>query len=316
MGDNEKKNGALPQDELALINKYSRRELAPEEVYAFPVVLCDNEVDRDYEHFSDEALDKLCELFVGVTGIYDHDPSAKNQVARIYQCGVETVEGKTTSYGKPYRRLRAKAYLPVCKSSEELIAMLDSGIKKEVSVGCGIGKCTCSICGEDMRTGACSHVKGKTYDGRLCCGVLDEPTDAYEWSFTAVPAQRGAGVVKSFGIGADEGALRKLCSGLDRSDTQKLLDYIGTLKARADEGERYRSTLRLETVKAGITAQVGIESELLESMVKGLSVDELLRLKKCFEKAADRLYPARMQTAPDKAFGDKADTAAMKQYTI
>ncbi len=30
--------------------------------------------------------------------------------------------------------------------------------------------------------------EGKTYDGRLCCTVLDDPYDAYEWSFVAVPA--------------------------------------------------------------------------------------------------------------------------------
>ena len=45
-------DGALelnPQ-ELAQINAWSRRELKAEEVYAFAVKLCDNEVDRDREY--------------------------------------------------------------------------------------------------------------------------------------------------------------------------------------------------------------------------------------------------------------------------
>lgn len=200
---NESKNNVSEQ-ELKLINKYSRKKLGADDVYTFSVVLCDNDVDRDNEYFSDSALDDLAKMFVGVTGIFDHDPSAENQVARIYDCKAEYVQGKTTVYGAPYKHVTAKAYIPICKSSEELIAMLDSGIKKEVSVGCGIAKCTCSICGEDMRIGACSHRKGKHYDGRLCCGVLNEPTDAYEWSFRDVPAQRRAGVVKSCGAKMEE----------------------------------------------------------------------------------------------------------------
>ena len=37
-----------------------------------------------------------------------------------------------------------------------------------------------------------------SYGGKLCYFTLKAPTDAYEWSFVAVPAQRKAGVMKSF----------------------------------------------------------------------------------------------------------------------
>ena len=73
-----------------------------------------------------------------------------------------------------------------------------SGIKKEVSVGCAMGEAACSICGADVRKKGCRHEKGKWYGGKLCHTVLDCPTDAYEWSFVAVPAQREAGVVKCY----------------------------------------------------------------------------------------------------------------------
>ncbi len=39
----------------------------------------------------------------------------------------------------------------------------------------------------------------RLYGEKLCFMELQEPTDAYEWSFVAVPAQRRAGVVKRFG---------------------------------------------------------------------------------------------------------------------
>ena len=69
---------ALKEGELELINQYTRQELNEDEVYAFSIVLCDNEIDRDSERFSVQSLQKLSELFVGVTGLYDHE--VKNRV--------------------------------------------------------------------------------------------------------------------------------------------------------------------------------------------------------------------------------------------
>lgn len=49
----------------------------------------------------------------------------------------------------------------------------------------------------------------RRFDGRLCYGELQNPTDAYEWSFVAVPAQKNAGITK-FGFTADGDANRQL----------------------------------------------------------------------------------------------------------
>ncbi|MBQ7070785.1 MAG: hypothetical protein IJM87_05835, partial [Ruminococcus sp.] len=93
---------------------------------------------------------------------------------------------------------KAKAYMVRTSSNADLIAEIEGGIKKEVSVSCSVANCKCSICGTDKRTSACEHNKGQIYDGKKCCCILDEPTDAYEWSFVAVPAQKSAGVTKTF----------------------------------------------------------------------------------------------------------------------
>lgn len=68
---------AVTDDEMALINAYSRRTLTKDEVYVFGVVLCDNDIDRDNERFTVESLFELEKLFVGKTGIFDHSPTAK-----------------------------------------------------------------------------------------------------------------------------------------------------------------------------------------------------------------------------------------------
>lgn len=76
----------------------------------------------------------------------------------------------------------------------DLIAEIDAGIKKEVSVSCSASKNICSVCGCDKRITQCEHHKGQ--DG--CHVILDDITDAYEWSFVAVPAQINAGVTKKY----------------------------------------------------------------------------------------------------------------------
>ena len=185
------------EQDMALVNSYSRRELTPEEVYLFSVVLCDNDIDRDFERFTTEALFQLEKLFVGKTGIMDHNPSAKNQKARIIACNVEPVPGKSTAAGDQLYQLMARAYIRRTAENLELIEAIEAGIIKEVSVGCSIARTVCSVCGQDLHSPMCSHRKGNEYDGRICYGSLMDPTDAYEFSFVAVPAQRAAGVVKA-----------------------------------------------------------------------------------------------------------------------
>ena len=147
----------MDSKELDLINQYTKRRFSADEVYTFSVVLCDNEIDRDFECFDSTSLEKLAEMYIGKSVIFDDNRTAENQTARIYDCKVETVDGKLTSYGKQYKRLIAKAYMPISEKNKDIILELDSGIKKEVSVGCSMGKSVCSICGSDFKN--CSHMR-------------------------------------------------------------------------------------------------------------------------------------------------------------
>lgn len=183
--------------DIELINKYSLKELAPEEVFVFSVVLCDNEVDRDFEQFTPESLKALAGLFVGKVGISDHDWKAEKQIARIYRTQVEKT-GDKNSLGEPKIILRGDAYM-LREHNEKTISAIEGGIMKEVSVGCRVEKSTCSICGEHIGYwSGCrnEHHKGEKYDGKMCFAKLDNAKEAYEFSFVAVPAQPGAGVTK------------------------------------------------------------------------------------------------------------------------
>lgn len=191
------KENYITDEELALIGQYTRKEMSREELYTFPVILCDNDIDRDGEKFTVSALNELAKLFIGKTGIFDHDMSSKDQTARIYTAGVETDSTRKTADGEVYTYLRAKAYMLRTEKNRDLIAEIDAGIKKETSVGCSVGSISCSVCGREIRSGECEHIKGRSYSGKKCYHLLSAPLDAYEWSFVAVPAQKNAGVTKS-----------------------------------------------------------------------------------------------------------------------
>ena len=132
---------------------------------------------------------------MGKSGIFDHVWSAQGQTARLYRTEVVEEPGQTTAAGDTACWLKGYAYMVRTEANRDLIAEIEGGIKKEISVGCAVNRSTCSICGSVA--GSCGHRRGQVYDGQLCFFNLEEPADAYEWSFVAVPAQRKAGVVKA-----------------------------------------------------------------------------------------------------------------------
>ncbi|MBE6825315.1 MAG: hypothetical protein E7511_00340 [Ruminococcus sp.] len=186
------------KEKLEKLNRFTRREHTEEEVYLFSVILCDNDIDRDTERFSEEALAELQKRFIGKTGIFDHNPTSCGQTARIYDTEIVREPGRMTVDGRPYTALKAYAYMIRTDANADLIREIEGGIKKEVSVSCAAARQLCSVCGADRRQTACSHVPGQTYGDKTCHVILDEIQDVYEWSFVAVPAQVQAGVTKFY----------------------------------------------------------------------------------------------------------------------
>lgn len=84
-------------------------------------------------------------LFVGVTGVFDHRASAEGQHARIFAARVVEDPSRPTNCGEPYTALRAEIYMPRNEKTAGLIAEIDAGIKKEVSVSCAVSRSVCSV---------------------------------------------------------------------------------------------------------------------------------------------------------------------------
>ena len=263
--------GQVSGEDLEQINTLTRRALKAEEVYTFAVRLCDNEIDRDMERFDEDTLEELGKLFVGVSGVFDHQWSARGQAARIYRTQVVR-EASLTSDGRPYCYLKGWAYMMRTEENETLIAEIDGGIKREVSVGCAVEQVLCSICGQELDS--CLHEKGEEYEGKVCHGVLKGAKDAYEWSFVAVPAQRRAGVIKSAGRNRE---------------------------AEAQLGRRYLKSLRREVVRLAGLAQPEAEHDLLVRVADKLDEQELLGLAKLYRRKVDEL----LQPVTQLSYGDE-----------
>ena len=261
----------VEEQELELINQWSRTQLTAEQVYAFGVCLCDNEVDRDGERFPEETLAELAPLFVGKSGVFDHQWSARGQTARIYRTELVREKDRRTAAGDEYCYLKGYAYMLRTPANEQLIAEIEGGIKKEVSVGCAVEKRVCSICGGEA--GRCGHEPGVEYEGKLCCAELRQAADAYEWSFVAVPAQPRAGVLKGL-----------------RQD-----DELDRLRAEAALGRKYLKLLRDEVVRLGGLAELELEQETLKRIVQRLEEAELDGLKRAFEARLDKAWSVETQ---------------------
>ncbi|MFQ9410835.1 MAG: hypothetical protein ACLR1T_07055 [Evtepia gabavorous] len=278
------------------MNQRNGTSLTAEEVYLFTVRLCDNQTDRDQEYFSRKDMERLAELFVGKTGIFDHNWSARDQRARIYRTELVEEPGMRSEAGEPGCYLKGYAYMLRTQENEGLIAEIAGGIKKEVSVSCAVSRCVCSICGHDIHDrGLCSHVKGRTYEGKRCIARLADPTDAFEWSFVAVPAQpRSRGGQRLPGSGhagtaaVESGPRGPLAGGTERPCGGR----------RRWGGGTWMGCGR-ETVRLGLLAEGGPGGETLRAIADRLEEPELEQLRACYARRLEEKLPMPVQLRYD-----------------
>ena len=311
-----KKNKLSPEQELDLINKLTRSPLSTDKVYTFTVTLCDNEVDRDFERFSLESIKELEKLFVGRTGISDHSMRSKDQAARIFRTYTQSDASQKTADGEPYTALKADAYMVRTEGNADLINEIEGGIKKEVSIGCAAGRVVCSICGKNMKAHECAHIKGRKYRGKLCYGILSDISDAYEWSFVAVPAQRNAGVTKAFRL-KEEQTLNTLDIIKSISEdtlitaiqAKELCDYIAELEQKAHQAAAYKKHLLEDVSRYALVIMPKVDTKQFTENCEGMDISSLKKFRDDLEKQAKAAFPPSLQLTPsaERAAPDNKD---------
>ncbi|MBQ7541178.1 MAG: hypothetical protein IJT44_02685 [Clostridia bacterium] len=292
----------LTDEDLKCIHRYTRRPMTADELYTFSMVLCDNEIDRDLERFGIDALETIAGMFVGTTGLFDHSLQSRDQTARIYKTECRTDPTRRTETGEPYTYVFAAAYMPLTPENASLRTEIDAGIKKEVSVHCSSAVRRCSVCGADVLHAPCAHRKGDVVDGKVCHHILSAPTDAYEWSFVAVPAQRAAGVVKSFRNKEEPmqdilSTVRKSTDSLTLSPQQltALQAQLCELESEASLGKAYHVQLIQDTMRLALAAMPDADGDALKSVCEKLTADELQALRKGFTTLANHRIPLQPQ---------------------
>lgn len=286
------KAGNPTDEDMTLINKYSLRELGKDEVFCFSVILCDNDIDRDFECFDEDALRTLEKLFVGKTGILNHSMKSEDQSCRTYKTQLIRDNTRQTLIGEPYMYLKAWCYTVRSDKNESLIKDIESGIKKEVSISCASQRKICSICNCEK----CNHISGKIYGGEYCHKTIKDITDAYEWSFVAVPAQRNAGVTKSF---KKEKTMENILKSireeksltLNENELKKLSSYMDNLKSMSADGEKYRKALVKDAKKNFAITLPALDSECVGELLKNISTDTLENLCCSLEKQVREKLP-------------------------
>ena len=269
--------GMATSAQMEAINAQTKAKLTAAQVYVFSMRLCDDQVDRDGERFDTQALPELAKLFIGKTGIVDHRWSSDAQVARIFATEVVCEEG--ISY------IKAWAYIRRGGKGDDVIADIEAGIKKEVSVGCAMGRAVCSVCGSEY--GSCGHQKGEAYDGAVCCVILREPMDAYEFSFVAVPAQRDAGVLK--GMAAGRRNLKELAQEFGMQAEYR------TLFKDAQLGQQYRKQVQDDVVRLCLSLDLGVAEPVLRSVMEKAGAEELLQMKQALDMRLSEAMPMQTQ---------------------
>lgn len=207
---------------------------------------------------------------MGKTGIFDHNMKSKDQSARIYSARVVTDSSRKTADGEDYTYIEAKAYMVRTEKNKDLITEIDAGIKKETSVGCAVKNIRCSICGRNIKTEGCEHKKGNVYGGKLCCYLLSEPSDAYEWSFVAVPAQKNAGIIKAFSPSHEK---------------EKLAEWA----------REYTDELESDIIRSASAVIPSLRSDAVSEICGALSIKMLRELRDALRTSAQKNLPVVRQ---------------------
>lgn len=191
------KNARTPKDyeptdeELAQINAISKIDLEKHDVVVFTLQSADQNVDRQYEHFTSQALKSMAEKSVNKPILLDHYASTRSQVGKIFSASVAK------------QALMQKAYFPKTDRNLGIIEDIMNGLYDKLSVGFNMAwkDMICDSCGNSIISQKCAHYPGdKDEKGNVVTMTLKDVTDYYETSLVAIPAQPAAHIMNQLSV--------------------------------------------------------------------------------------------------------------------
>lgn len=190
------KYGTPTDEQLAKINRMTKRPFKAEEVYTFKAkmigdalipgryIKLDKSLLEEYDKDGQDGnvaymLNHRWTAWLGLS----YQKGVIN-LGRVYDSWLEEAhdlpDESVAQYGMVYiPRDREKDGV----NTNEVIESIEDGTLRDVSVGIGWTRSECSICGNDIRSSDCEHRLGKTYEeGGLCYIVAKPPGDEFELS--------------------------------------------------------------------------------------------------------------------------------------
>jgi hypothetical protein len=288
-----------PSDEdYAIILESLPSEVSKSDIFVYSVRICDSLVDRDGEFFSHDALVQLTAMYIGQPGIFDHEWESGNQHSRIYKTELVTELVEDDDINKmelltevlsenpslrPYEYVVGYAYTLNSEENKVMINKIKAGILKEVSIGFDTAV----------------ETKVKLSDGEAT--RIDSIADVFEWSFVAVPAQRLAGVVKSFNDIKEGKAMSwkdavvklKSFQGVDASALQIIEDALAAAESSESEAvkglkAKLKSAEEDSQTKAARVKE--LEDELVDTTLSHALKEVLVGLTPVSDSAHELAY--------------------------
>ena len=149
------------------------------DLYYFKFTLVDDKIDIDNERFTEQALYKMSEMYIGKIGFIGVNGQA--YTARIFDSWVNKKNGVS--------EVEALAYMYLNDAIVEEVSDFLLGHDK-FSLSCSCNSKRCSICGKNQFKESCEHVKGKEYGNHIKCFYeLSDISDVYEWAAVVEPEE-------------------------------------------------------------------------------------------------------------------------------
>lgn len=306
--------------DLALIRRYTQRDVQADEVWCGALKSCNTRVDRSGERFTKAYLERFAQTLPGKPLLSGHDYRTR-PLGRLYAASV-LPEGD-------HWFLKTLYYV---KADSPLVGEVELGIAKDCSIGFNAGRRTCDLCGKawlPYGLGECEHDPLADYEGRTCTVTYDDAevhkAEGMEMSLVWVGCQPGAEAIPkvawpagSFGdpgrIGggtATSSTIRTYLHSLgweapkeNRMEIKEALAEIERLKALPLAADREKALLDEITALKGLKAQEPLirEGEQYREFLKG----ELFRMADSLdvanndaEKGKRKMYEALLANVKD-----------------
>lgn len=287
----------------------------PDEVYTFAAVITSNNIDRSHEYTSAKAIEQISEMYIGKSGICSHDWGDAHFA--IAATDIFEFDDRDADNGKAEKCQYLVGY---CYTVEEALKKdIAYAIKDKVSMDIRANY-KCSICGVDIDSDAWEirheHMKGETYDGKVCCWEIAEATDVFELSIVSVPCNTDCITITKSLKEVPQMRIKKSLDGCNTEPEKKNIEreeWGGTDEENVNK-ENENQTEENKEEETNEMSELEKKNKELEEEIAALK--ETLKNKEEENANALKSFAVRKSLNEKEPYNDKALNLAVKSIDM